>query len=118
MRNLQLTLLALLPAALAKTIDIDVGSGGLNFAPDTVTAAKGDVLAFHFYPPEHNVAQSTFDKPCVPSAGGIFSGTVEVKGTESDQTFNVVVNDTNPIWLYCGYEGHCNRGMAMVVNAP
>jgi hypothetical protein len=26
------------------------------------------------------------------------------------------VNDTKPIWLYCGQVGHCQKGMSMVIN--
>lgn len=47
---------ALAVQAQAKTIQIKVGSGGLNFAPNSVTAAKGDVLEFEFYPMNHSVA--------------------------------------------------------------
>src|SRR5271163_1284226 len=30
--------------------------------------------------------------------------------------FSVQVNDTKPIWIYCGQTGHCQKGMAMVIN--
>ena len=71
------SLLALLRSPLVKaatTHDIDVGKGGLKYDPEMVTAALGDTLRFHFYGPEHNLAQSAFDKPCQPVQGAIFSG--------------------------------------------
>ena len=76
-RALALPLLASL--ALGATIDIQVGNQGLNYDPETVTAAQGDILRFFFHPEEHNVAQGSFDQPCKPMMGGIYSGDVEVE---------------------------------------
>lgn len=66
--------LVLLPFSLAKKISVKVGSGGLVFNPSNITAAKGDTVEFTFYPKNHSVAQSTFDKPCQALDKGIFSG--------------------------------------------
>lgn len=65
----QLLLAASLPAlAVAKTIDIGVGDGGLVFKPNTTTAAPGDVLAFHFYPREHSAVLGDYAHAwCVPA---------------------------------------------------
>lgn len=121
---MQLTVLSavlpLLPIALAKTTTIAVGKGGLNFDPDTVTAAQGDVLEFHFYPVNHSIAQSSFDKPCVADETGIWSGFMPVTAEQDvgNETFSVTVNSTDPLWLYCSQGQHCNAGMAMVVNVP
>lgn len=30
--------------------------------------------------------------------------------------FNVLINDTKPIWIYCGQTNHCEKGMSMVIN--
>jgi uncharacterized cupredoxin-like copper-binding protein len=32
--------------------------------------------------------------------------------------FTVTVNDTNPIWFYCGVPTHCQAGMVGVINPP
>lgn len=94
---------------------ITVGAGGaLAFSPDSVTAAVGDTLVFSFQPGDHSVSQSTFGAPCTPSSGGIFSGFM----SDTSNAFVVTVNNTDPIWLYCSQVGHCNAGMAMVVNPP
>jgi len=73
-----------------KIFDVNVGNeeGALIFEPDVVMASLKDVINFHFYPINHSVAQSSFDKPCEPVAGGvgqlpIFSGFLPVKSGES-----------------------------------
>ena len=34
------------------------------------------------------------------------------------KTFDVLVNDTEPIWLYCTFGHHCQDGQVLVVNPP
>ncbi|MCJ1456728.1 hypothetical protein MMC28_007092 [Mycoblastus sanguinarius] len=113
--------LAALPFSLAKTIDINVGNGALVFSPNNVPAAIGDVLAFHYFPQNHSVAQSSFAAPCVPLAGAatpaIFSGFVP-EPASGPTTFAVTVNATTPLWFYCAQGKHCESGMSMVVNQP
>ncbi|MCJ1430311.1 hypothetical protein MMC29_008228 [Sticta canariensis] len=111
--------LLLLPFSLAAKKTVKVGDGGkLVFVPDHITAAKGDTIEFTFYPHNHSVAQSTFDKPCQALEKGIFSGFFTPTTEPANQTFTVTVNNTDPIWLYCSTAGHCQGGMAMVVNEP
>lgn len=104
--------------------DVDVGDGSLNFSPDTVTAEVGDTINFHFYPRNHSVVQSSFNAPCVPLSGSssdkpaIYSGFMPVAADAGDMMFSVMVNSTNPIWLYCSQGNHCQSGMSMVVNPP
>lgn len=112
------TLLPFLPLALAELKVIDVGQHGLKFSPDSVAAAEGDELEFHFYPMAHNVAQSTFDEPCIATENGIWSDFIPSQQGEANRTFTVTVNDTKPLWLYCSQGQHCQNGMAMVVNQP
>jgi len=110
--------LALAASVSAATISIDVGeNGSLKFNPDTVTAAMGDSLEFHFYAGGHSVVSSTFSSPCVPATDAFFSG--YIPGTSSgDTTFVVDVNSTDPIWFYCSLADHCELGMVGVVNPP
>ena len=102
-----LTALNLLPSCLAETttaslatsaatatpttkvFDVNVGNeeGALIFEPDAIVASVGDLVNFHFYPINHSVAQSSFEKPCQPLSGGvgqmpIFSGFLPVKSGE------------------------------------
>lgn len=32
-------------------------------------------------------------------------------------TFRITINDTAPIWGYCGQTGHCGAGMVFAINA-
>lgn len=49
---------------------------------------------------------------------GIKSGFMPLaKDATEMPVFTVMVNDTKPMWLYCGQEQHCQKGMVMAVNA-
>ena len=103
------------------THEVKIGSSGLNMEPDTLTAAPGDLINFHFFAQNHSIAQSSFDKPCEPITSGtdaIFSGFFPISKGESDKVFSMRVNSTDAIWLYCSYGDHCKGGQAMVINPP
>lgn len=112
----------------SKIITIVVGSTVLNkslvFTPANVKAAPGDILQFQFSQINHTVTQSTFNEPCQPiqqsdpTAAGIHSGFIPVTGNSTTvQTFDVPVNDTKPLFIYCAQGPHCQLGMVMTVNA-
>lgn len=86
----------------------------LTFTPDTVTAAEGDWVQFTFGE-GHSVAESSFAAPCVPISGttGVYSGF-----PNDGDMWSIQINSTDPLWLYCSSAGHCESGMAMVVNPP
>ncbi len=70
-------LVALAATASAATIKINVGQSGLTFTPDYVTAAKGDVLEFHFVGGNHDAVAGDFTQACQPLASaGFASGSV------------------------------------------
>ncbi|KAE9367873.1 hypothetical protein N431DRAFT_349719, partial [Stipitochalara longipes BDJ] len=96
----------------------------LVFTPAEVQANPGDILQFQFSQINHTVTQSTFAEPCQPiqasdaSAAGIHSGFVPVSaGASTVMTFDVPVNDTKPLFIYCAQGPHCQLGMVMAVNA-
>lgn len=103
------------------THSVVAGLGGLRFDPDNVVAEVGDVVEWHFLPRNHSIAQSSFADPCVPLADGtsFFSGfnffTAE---GQADDVFQIVVEDTKPIWYYCAQTAmsHCQAGMNGVIN--
>ncbi|KAF4216352.1 hypothetical protein CNMCM8980_005261 [Aspergillus fumigatiaffinis] len=98
---------------------VDVGEHGLTFDPDTLTVSPGSKVEFHFYPSSHSVAQAAFSKPCHPlNESSFYSGTIPATDGESSEVFTLTVNDTNPIWYYCGQIGHCQAGMVGVINPP
>jgi plastocyanin len=96
------------------------GSGGFNYSPNTITAAVGETVEFHFFAPLHSVAQSDFATPCTPSANGtgFFSGDISTSSGQNANVFTITINDTNPIWFYCVIPTHCEAGMSGVINAP
>jgi len=110
------TLLAVASLTSAKTIPISVGSGGLVFSPNSVTADVGDVLEFTFVPQNHSVVMGDFANACHPAAtGGFFSGFI---AGNSPLTFSVSVSSTDPFVFYCSQPAgsHCKAGMFGVVN--
>jgi plastocyanin len=96
---------------------------GLVYAPTTVAAKVGDTVTFEFQSKNHTVTQSSFSKPCVPllkddGTSGFKSGFRPVAGaTPESLTFSVKINDTAPIWGYCGQTGHCQSGMVFAINS-
>lgn len=92
---------------------VQVGPG-LTFTPDSFSAAVGDIVEFTFGS-GHSVAQSNFANPCVPISGsaGVYSGF-----PNDGDIWRLEINSTDPLWLYCSATGHCEGGMAMVINEP
>lgn len=100
--------------------EILVGKGGATtFNPDSLTAAVGDQLEFHFFSGSggHSVVQSNFQSPCVAESGAFFSGYIP-GNSAGDTTFVVNVTSTDPIWFFCSFLNHCIIGMSGVVNPP
>jgi plastocyanin len=112
----------------SKIIKVVVGSPTLNkslvFTPSDIKAAPGDIVQFQFSQINHTVTQSTFSDACQPiqasdpAAGGIHSGFVPTTaGQATVPAFNMPINDTNPMFLYCAQGPHCQLGMVMAINA-
>ncbi|THY52864.1 hypothetical protein D6C98_05114 [Aureobasidium pullulans] len=95
----------------AASHSIDVGEDGLVFSPNSTTAAVGDTVTFNFYPRAHGVARSSYSSPCAAMDNGFNSGFVKVASGESNTTFTITVNNTDPIWYYCPQGDHCQAGM-------
>ncbi|RFU31319.1 hypothetical protein B7463_g5005, partial [Scytalidium lignicola] len=104
--------------------DVEVGKGGqLAFDPPTISGIiEGDTVTYHFFPKNHSVVQSSFQDPCHPLASGFFSGFTPTQDLTDPArtTFTITVNDTKPIWVYCGQTtgNHCQNGMVHAINAP
>ncbi|EPE29278.1 Cupredoxin [Glarea lozoyensis ATCC 20868] len=105
------------------TTKVAVGANGHVFTPEVITAAVGDIIEFQFYPLNHSVARSDFKQPCIPyefsgpSRSGFWSKffPLNVIAT-SPPTFQVRVNDTEPIFFYCSAPDACRDGMVGVIN--
>lgn len=107
------------------THTIAVGSSGHKFTPGETRAEVGDTLEFRFYPVDHWVIQGDFDNPCIPydyvepDRRGFSSGEQRVQSPSGDgPRFRVRVNDTKPIYFYCGAPGSCVRYHMMGVVNP
>ncbi len=64
---------------------VNVGADGLVFTPSSLQAAVGSMVEFHFFPPTHSVAQSSFSSPCAPlnNGSGFFSGLIQSSGSQN-----------------------------------
>ena len=71
---LSLAFTGVVSAASPVTHQVQVGKGGILFAPDHVPANAGDSVKFHFFSSGHSVAQGVYDKPCTPFDNGFYSG--------------------------------------------
>jgi len=114
---------ALAGSALAADHKVAVGTktGELVFKPDSITAAEGDTVSFHFWPKNHSIAQAAFNSPCAPMDNGFWSGFVPTSDTQNtaNWTFTYeVTNASKPIWFYCTQGKHCQAGMVGVINPP
>ncbi|KAH6892807.1 Cupredoxin [Coprinopsis sp. MPI-PUGE-AT-0042] len=98
-------------------------NNGLVYEPSSIQAKVGDRVVFEFQSKNHTVTQSSFSNPCQglvkeDGSSGFKSGFRPVQGAAADTlTFAVTINDTAPIWGYCGQTGHCAAGMVFAINA-
>jgi plastocyanin len=103
-------------SASSATQSVDVGENGFVFKPDTIHVPSGGVVEFHFYAGDHSVAQAAFNNPCHPMSDTSFFSGFMASANNGNPVWSLTVNDTNPIWFYCGQVGHCQAGMVGVIN--
>lgn len=124
-------LLASLSRAHAAVHDVKVGEDGLGFSPDTLEAREGDVINYSFHSgvsPQHpsavhiltaaqsqSVIQTSLESPCEPVEDGFSSGSVSAEAAEA-LTFRVILNQTDPVYVYSGEGDSCSKGMLQVIN--
>ncbi|PQE27260.1 extracellular serine-rich protein [Rutstroemia sp. NJR-2017a WRK4] len=110
-------------SAAAATKTVSVGADGLNYSPNKLTANVGDIIEFRFYPQNHSVARAEYKQACIPyedtGAGkvGFWSGFEPIAIVSNNPPiFNLLINDTEPIFFYCSSPGACMEGMIGVIN--
>ncbi|KAH6984828.1 hypothetical protein BKA56DRAFT_671293 [Ilyonectria sp. MPI-CAGE-AT-0026] len=107
------------------THTVAVGASGHKFTPSKIEADVGDIIEWRFYPTNHWVIRGDFDYPCIPydyigtDRTGFSSGSQTVQAiTDDGPRFRVRVNNTDPIFFYCGAPGSCVRYHMMGVINP
>ncbi|EMC95512.1 hypothetical protein BAUCODRAFT_157927 [Baudoinia panamericana UAMH 10762] len=102
---------------------VTVGKLQNQFQPNSILAVPGDIVSFQFWPGNHSVIEAAYGYPCIPIADvtgqtGFYSGWQPTNDTTGTQTvYNVTVNDTSPVFYYCGAPGSCiGWGMLGVIN--
>lgn len=106
------------------THTVAVGVDPHKFTPKEVNASIGDIIEFRFYPTNHSVARAEYLLPCIPyevtgiNKVGIWSGFKPIFVVGIDQPkYQVRINDTQPLFYYCGAPGAClHDGMVGVIN--
>ncbi|USP76471.1 hypothetical protein yc1106_03745 [Curvularia clavata] len=90
----------------------------LEYTPDTIKAAVGDMVVFEFMQKNHTVTQSTFADPCTKMEGGMDSGFMPNPDGKPGVTWNMTVATTEPLWFYCKQKNgiHCGKGMVFSIN--
>jgi len=95
------------------TVVVAPHKGVFRFVPFATNASVGDTVEFHWGADNHTVTKSSALTPCNKST----DAPVFASGEQNDGfVFSQVVNDTAPIYYYCGTPGHCEQGMFGVVN--
>ncbi|KAL9127530.1 MAG: hypothetical protein Q9217_003618 [Psora testacea] len=93
---------------------VTAGKAQHQFVPDSFQANVGDIVSFQFFPPNHSVVRAEYQQPCIPYE---YTGETKV-GFNSDffavdkilpnpPTWNLTINDTQPIFFYCAAPGSC-----------
>ncbi|KAG6889315.1 hypothetical protein C0995_001971 [Termitomyces sp. Mi166 len=96
------------------TIIVAPSQGVLRYVPFAVNASMGDTVKFVWGANTHTVTKSSELTPCNKTSDALFASGTHDKGF----VFTQVVNDTNPIYFYCGTPNHCQQGMFGIINPP
>lgn len=97
------------------TVIVAPSQGVLRYVPVYTTANVGDTVEFVWHANEHTVTKSSELEICNKTSEAPVFASGEHNATF---TFSQVINDTNPIYYYCGTPTHCEKGMFGMINAP
>ncbi|OAA40939.1 extracellular serine-rich protein [Metarhizium rileyi] len=106
-------------------IPVVVGGPQDLFVPNLIRAQIGQTIQFQFSNGNHTVTQGKDSAGCAPitkeelkgGAEPVHSGHLPFKdGDQNVGTFDVRINSTDPILLYCATRNHCMTGQVMVIN--
>ena len=77
-----------------------------------MSVPPGDTVNFVWRANNHTVTKSSQLLPCNKTSDNAFASGEQNMGFQFQET----VNDTNPVFYYCGTPGHCEAGMWGVLN--
>jgi plastocyanin len=89
------------------TVVVAPTQGVLRYVPFAVNASVGDTVRFMWGAGPHTVTKSSELNLCNATMDKPFKSGPQNQSFVFDQ----VVNDTNPVFYYCGVPGHCEKGM-------
>jgi len=96
------------------TVLVAPTAGVYRYVPFYVNASVGDTVQFVWGSSEHTVTKSSALELCNKSSEApVFASGEQNQGF----IYNQVVNDSNPVFFYCGTPGHCEKGMFGMINA-
>jgi len=95
------------------TVLVAPSKGVFRMVPFATNASVGDTIKFVWGADNHTVTKSSALLPCNKSSEAPVFASGEQNATF---VFTQVVNDTQPIYYYCGTPGHCEKGMFGVIN--
>ncbi|KAJ6577739.1 hypothetical protein B0H19DRAFT_931889, partial [Mycena capillaripes] len=95
------------------TVIVAPHTGVFRMVPFATNASVGDTIEFHWGANNHTVTKSSELLPCNKSSEAPIFASGE---HDKDFVFTQVVNDTKPIYYYCGTATHCEKGMFGVIN--
>jgi len=104
---------------------IQVGNGGYQYSPNSSNLAVGSTIVFEFMSTNHSVVKAAFGVPCQPYDdinrgqpsfySGVFNG--QDVFSSNPPTWNLTINDTEPVFYYCTAPGSCvDHHMIGVIN--
>jgi len=96
------------------TVIVAPTQGVLRYVPFALNASVGDTIQFMWGANNHTVTKSSELTPCNKTSDSPFSSGEQNEGF----MFTQVVNDTNPLFFYCGTPTHCQKGMFGIINPP
>ncbi|GJJ12170.1 hypothetical protein Clacol_006411 [Clathrus columnatus] len=107
-------------AGATHTIIVAPSQGVLLYVPFATNASVGDTIEFKWGAGPHTVTQSSASEVCNKTANGFASGSRNAGSLyevyESFPLVDQTINNTDPIWFYCGIPGHCEKGMFGGIN--
>ncbi|XP_006458164.1 hypothetical protein AGABI2DRAFT_190521 [Agaricus bisporus var. bisporus H97] len=94
------------------TVIVGTAEGVYQYMPFMLNASVGDTVEFVWKFDKHTVTKSSQLLPCNKTSDAPFTSGTQGPGA----TFTQMINDTNPLFYYCGVPGHCQQGMFGVIN--